>query len=98
MPKSSNAGKLIAMFGGAKAMSRATGISEAVISRWTSEGTPRVKRHGQSRRRTVERAGHGKVPWKYNEAIMIWARHMGNDRNIRKLLDWTCPTCGQSTE
>mgnify|MGYP001616205168 CR=1 FL=1 len=75
------ASRLVAMFGGVRAMAAATGIDKATISRAQSNGP---------------RNTGGKFPPQYNDAILIAARAAGvSERNVRACLDFLCPECGR---
>lgn len=75
-----NAEKLIELFGGVKAMSVATKLDMATISRWHKPG---------------KRSTNGHVPEKFNAVVMKAATKEGVAARARLLLCWNCPTCGQ---
>lgn len=74
-----NAARLIALFGGCIATAAALGEDKATISRLTSTG---------------KRGTHGKIPPRMNQAIMKAAKTRGFPAQAYALLDLTCPTCG----
>lgn len=76
----SNASRLIALFGGARATANATGLDIATVSRWTSSG---------------KRGSRGHVPQRFNKILMEAARRYQVTAQARVWLCWDCPTCGQ---
>ena len=76
-----SAARLVAMFGGVRAMAAATGIDKATISRAQSNGP---------------RNTGGKFPPQYNGAILVAAKAGGlSDRKVHACLDFICPGCGR---
>lgn len=75
---SSNAHKILNLFGGCIEMARKIGEDKATVSRWTSFG---------------KRGTRGHVPTQYNQKIMDAAKQLGVAAQARVYLCWTCPTC-----
>lgn len=76
---SSNASRLIALFGGCTDTAIAIGEDKATVSRWTSAG---------------KRGTRGKIPPRFNQSIMRAAQKRGFPAQAYALLDLKCPTCG----
>lgn len=73
-----NAARLIALFGGCTDTALAIGEDKATVSRWTSTG---------------KRGHHGHVPPKFNPKIMRAARKRGFPAQAKVFLCWKCPSC-----
>lgn len=77
-----NVDKLIELFGSARYLAEAIGISQSLITRWRAE--------------TGKGARQGKIPPSYNLAILDAARALGVEHDkISALLTWSCECCGQ---
>ncbi len=74
-----NAARLIALFGGCTDTAVAIGEDKATVSRWTSNG---------------KRGTRGKIPPRFNQAIMKAATRKGFPAQAYACLDLKCPTCG----
>ncbi len=74
----SNASRLIALFGGCTDTALAIGEDKATVSRWTSAG---------------KRGTRGKIPARFNSAIMKAATKRGFPAQAYACLDLVCPTC-----
>lgn len=79
MPTKSNAQRLIDLFGGVREMSRATGLDQATISRFTSTG---------------RRGCHGVVPVRLYDDIYDAAVKKGFPKQAKLYMKAKCPTCG----
>lgn len=75
----SNASRLIALFGGVRATATAIDEDIATVSRWTSHG---------------KRGSRGHVPTRFNASIMQAAKRERVAAQARVWLCWDCPTCG----
>lgn len=79
MATKSNAQRLIDLFGGVREMSRATGLDQATISRFTSDG---------------RRGCHGNIPPRHFPDIMDAARKKGFPKQAKLYLTTVCKECG----
>lgn len=75
---STNASRLIALFGGVRATASATGLDIATVSRWTSTG---------------RRGTRGKIPAKHNQVLMKAATKGGFPAQAYSCLTLVCPVC-----
>ena len=77
-----NVDKLFALFGSMRQLAEAIGYDETGLSRWN---------------KTTGRGYKGRVPVRYNRAIMDAADDLGIGAEVRELLEWKCPCCGLDT-